>query len=252
LADRICVVVGGANGIGRATGNVLSGYGALVHIADIDVAAGVALVETIRGAGGKAYFHKMDIGETADIIRIADELGQMHGRVDSLINIAARNSFLTETPAHSDWEEVFRYSVAGYGVLATRLLPLMRPGGSIVNMSSISSIRAQSGYGTYAAAKGAVDSFTRCQALEFARYGIRVNSILPGTVWTDANAAHIARELGLDRDAADRDPRFGGRHPIGRCADPEEIGEAIAFLVSDSASFITGSQLLVDGGYSCV
>lgn len=252
LAGRICVVVGGANGIGRATSIVLSEYGARVHIADKDVSVGSALAATINSSGGTACFHRVDIGETADIVRLSDELGHSPGRVDGLVNIAAHNRFLTETVDHSDWEDVFRYSVAGYAVLATRLRPLMGRGASIVNMSSISALVAQSGYGTYAAAKGAVDSFTRCLALDLAKFGIRVNSILPGTVWTAANAAHIARDFGLDRDGADRDPRFGGLHPLGRCADPEEIGEAIAFLVSDSASFMTGARLVVDGGYSCV
>lgn len=252
LVGRICVVVGGANGIGRATCLVLAKYGAPVHIVDKDEAAGSALVQSICNSGGAAHFHRVDIGETQDIVRLSEELARFPGRVDGLINIAAQNRFLTETADHSDWSDVFRYSVAAYAVLATRLRPLMGRGASIVNMSSVSAIAAQSGYGTYAAAKGAVDSFTRCLALDFSKYGIRVNSILPGAVWTKSNATHIARAFGLDRQGADRDPRIGGLHPIGRCADPEEIGEAIAFLVSESASFMTGAQLVVDGGYSCV
>lgn len=253
LAGKVCVVTGGAAGIGRATARVLAGYGARVVVVDRDAEGGEAVAAGIRGGGGHARFVRADIGVQADLEGVADAVRGDPGHVDVLVNIASRPIFGTETHSFAPWEEVIRCSAGAYSVLTTLLLPLMEGRrASVVNMSSISALIAQPGFGTYAASKAAVSALTRCMAADFAPRGVRVNAICPGTVWTDNNAYHIGREHGVDRAGADAHPEIGGRHLLRRCADPEEIGEAIAFLASDSSSFVTGTELVVDGGYTVV
>jgi dihydroanticapsin dehydrogenase len=121
-------------------------------------------------------------------------------------------------------------------------------GGAIVNVCSISAHIAQPGYLTYNASKGAVAAMTRCIAMDLSPHNIRVNSVSPGTVWTQSNQRYLARTRGLDRAGADKAPDIGGAHMLKRCADPEEIADAIMFLASDNASFITAEDLFVDGG----
>jgi NAD(P)-dependent dehydrogenase (short-subunit alcohol dehydrogenase family) len=253
LDTKVCAVVGGANGIGRAAALALKLYGAQVYILDHDKRAGFALTNDSDLQGRGLAFQLTDMTSREDVEVARDKIAQEVGRLDALVNVAATNIFLTETKRYEDWEDVFRGSVESYGVIFSTFLPLMiGRSSSVVNIASISARIAQPGYGTYAAAKAAIVAYTRCLARDFAAMGIRANTVSPGTVWTDANARHIGREFGLDREGADAHPAFGGRAVLRRCADPDEIGEAIAFLVSDSASFITGIDLIVDGGATCV
>ena len=122
-------------------------------------------------------------------------------------------------------------------------------GGSIVNLGSISSFIAQPQFVTYNATKAAIANMTRCMALDLAPDNIRVNAVCPGAVWTQI-VQRITREAGLDRAAADAHPDWGGAHMIHRIAEPREIAYAILFLASEEASFITGENLMVDGGYT--
>lgn len=247
LGQKTVLVVGGAAGIGRATSMLLADYGAKVIVADKDERAGAKLAAAVPGMD----FVPLDLGRSDQIQALSCSLGMRHGHLDGIANIAAEHVFATETSEHDAWEPAFRMSVIGYAVIATHMRPLLaRRGGSIVNMASVSAHFAQPQAGAYAAAKAAVCALTRAQALDFSSDGIRVNSVSPGTVWTAANAGHIERKFGLDRIAADAHPAFGGRHMLKRCAEPEEIGEVIAFLLSDGATFITGADIKVDGGYS--
>jgi NAD(P)-dependent dehydrogenase (short-subunit alcohol dehydrogenase family) len=253
LKAKVCAVVGGANGIGRAAALALSGYGARVYILDRDQEAGTAIASGSGSEGLALAFQSLEMTSREQLEAARDRIAGETGRLDALVNVAASNIFLTETKRFEDWDGVFRGSVESYAVILATFLPLMiGRAASVVNIASISARLAQPGYGTYAAAKAAIIAYTRCVARDFAAMGIRANTVSPGTVWTDANSTHIRREFGLDREGADVHPAFGGRAVLRRCADPDEIGEAIAFLVSDSASFITGIDLVVDGGATCV
>jgi dihydroanticapsin dehydrogenase len=121
-------------------------------------------------------------------------------------------------------------------------------GGAIVNLGSISSFIAQPNFWTYNASKGAIANLTRCMAMDLADDNIRVNAVCPGTVWTQI-VERLSKEEGLTPEQAHADPKWGGSHMIKRIADPREIANAILFLVSDEASFITAECLMVDGGY---
>jgi dihydroanticapsin dehydrogenase len=122
--------------------------------------------------------------------------------------------------------------------------------GAIVNLCSISSFIAQPECMTYNATKGALATMTKCMALDLAPFNIRVNSVCPGTVWTESTAEFYQETLGISRPEADSHPDIGTLHLLQRNADPEEIAEAILFLASDSASFMTAENLMVDGGYT--
>jgi dihydroanticapsin dehydrogenase len=125
-------------------------------------------------------------------------------------------------------------------------------GSAIVNFASISGHIAQPGYLTYNATKAAVVNMTRCMAMDLAPKGIRVNAVNQGTVWNKNNERYHREELGLTRAEADRHPDIGGRHMLGRTADPEEVASAVAFLLSSESSYITGENLMVDAGYTAM
>lgn len=152
--------------------------------------------------------------------------------------------------SQATWQRSFTVNAIGYALWINHFVKALPKGreGAIVNVSSISAHIAQPDFATYSAAKGAVSSMTRCFAFDLAP-SIRVNAVSPGTIWSESNARFIKENLGLDREAADADPGIGGRHVLQRCGDPEEVANAVVFLCSSTASFVTGAELLVDGGY---
>jgi dihydroanticapsin dehydrogenase len=149
-----------------------------------------------------------------------------------------------------EWRRILDVNVMGPALVAKHVVPEMRKagGGAIVNLGSISSFIAQPEFVTYNATKGAIVQITRCLAMDLAKDNIRVNSVCPGAVWT-AIVAKITREMGMNRQEADAHPDWGGAHLLKRIAEPREIANAILFLASSEASFITGENLMVDGGY---
>ena len=173
------------------------------------------------------------------------------GRIDVLVNNAAVFVLRGIDATPEEWREILDINVMGPALVAKHVVPEMRKtgGGAIVNLGSISSFIAQPQFVTYNATKAAIANMTRCMALDLAPDGIRVNAVCPGTVWTQI-VERLTREAGLDRAAADAHPDWGGAHMIKRIAEPREIAAAILFLASDDASFITGENLMVDGGYT--
>lgn len=252
LNGKVAIVTGGANGIGRATADAFMERTARVVIADIDAGNGQAAAAELTTRGGEVIFVNADVSREGGIEQVMKAAIDAFGRIDILVNCAAVFIMRGIEATVSEWERILAVNVIGYALCAKHLVPhlIKVGGGAIVNVCSISGYIAQPGYLTYNASKGAVATMTRCMALDLARYNIRVNAVSPGTVWTNANAKYLLETRGFDRPAADRSPDVGGRHMIRRCADPSEIAEAIVFLASDSASFITGANLMVDGGYT--
>jgi NAD(P)-dependent dehydrogenase (short-subunit alcohol dehydrogenase family) len=252
LRDKVAIVTGGANGIGFAAAAALAERGARLVILDIDETNGPRAVRALNQLGANATFVATNVGNEDQVMRALAESESRYGRIDILVNCA--NEFvirgLDATP--DDWRRALGVGVVGYALCAKHAVPAMRRagGGSIVNVASISAHIAQRQFLTYSTAKGAVLAMTRCLALELAPDHIRVNSVSPGTVWTKSNEEFHARELNMDRRAVDISPDIGGLHLLHRTADPAEVGEVIAFLASESASFITAADLLVDGGYA--
>ena len=241
----LAVVTGGASGIGRATAQELVRAGAGVVIVDRDeprarqTAAELGDATTVVG----------DVSREGDCRRAAETaraLGEQSGRpVHWLVNCAASFLSAAEHATGSDWDTSLGVNVKGTALMTGALAPLIRAagGGAIVNVASISGWIAQPNRWTYNATKGAILALTRCQALDLARDGIRVNSVSPGTIWTP----ELDRMAGGDRAAWE--PTFAPHHMLQRVGEPSEVATAILFLCSDAASFITGEDLRVDGGY---
>ncbi len=255
LSGRTAIVTGGAQGIGRATVDRLVAEGASVTIADIHEGYGTAAVEEISAtAPDRIWYTHTDVADEDSVARTVDATVDRFGGVDLLVNCAATFIMRGIEATVDEWRRIMDVNIMGQALCVRQVVPHMkaRGGGAIVNVASISGHIAQPGYLTYNATKAAVANMTRCMALDLADCGIRVNAVNPGTVWNRNNERYHREVLGLDRAAADKHPDIGGRHMLHRTADPEEIASAIAFLLSAEASYVTGENLMVDGGYTAM
>jgi dihydroanticapsin dehydrogenase len=225
--------------------------GAAVVIAEQNPESGQDVARTIVGRGGRAHFVATDVAEEASIERMVTETVRVFGRINILVNNAAIFVLRGIEATPEEWRRILDVNVMGPALVAKHVVPQMRKSGGsvIVNLGSISSFIAQPQFVTYNATKAAIANMTRCMALDLAPDNIRVNAVCPGTVWTQI-VQRLTREAGMDRAAADIHPDWGGAHMIKRIAEPREIAHAILFLASDEASFITGENLMVDGGYT--
>ncbi|MBI5758770.1 MAG: glucose 1-dehydrogenase [Planctomycetales bacterium] len=253
LHGKVAIVTGGAAGIGQATCQVFSDEGAAVVIADVNAKAGKATEREIAAAGGNVRFVKTDVADEASIQRMVKAVVREFGRIDILVNNAAVFVLRGIDATVEEWHQILDVNVIGTALVSKHVVPEMRKagGGAIVNLGSISSFIAQPQFVTYNATKAAISNMTRCMALDLAPDNIRVNAVCPGTVWTQI-VEKLNREQGRDRAAADKHPEWGGASLLKRIADPVEIARTILFLVSDDSSYVTGANLIVDGGYTAV
>jgi dihydroanticapsin dehydrogenase len=184
---------------------------------------------------------------------MADEAVRAFGAVHVLVNNAAIFILRGIDATPEEWRQMLDVNVMGPALVAKHVVPAIRAagGGAVVNLGSISSFIAQPNYVTYNATKAAIANMTRCMALDLAKDHIRVNAVCPGTVWT-APVERLNREAGRDRATANLHPEWGGASVLKRIADPHEIAYAILFLASDEASYVTGENMMVDGGYTIV
>jgi dihydroanticapsin dehydrogenase len=251
LKAKVAVITGAGAGIGRATADLFAEEGASVVIAERDESTGRAAAQEINQAGGKALFVQTDVSDEASVTHMAAQAVAAFGAVHVLVNNAAIFILKGIDATPQEWRPMLDINIMGPALVAKHVVPAIRRsgGGSIVNLASISSFIAQPNFVTYNTTKAAILGMTRCMAMDLADDNIRVNSVCPGVVWTQI-VERQAKDMGLDRAAADVHPQWAGAQLIKRCADPREIGHAILFLASDDASFITGSHLMVDGGYT--
>ncbi|MDK3018394.1 SDR family NAD(P)-dependent oxidoreductase [Pseudodonghicola flavimaris] len=244
FAGRVVFVTGGASGIGAETARLLAGRGARVMIADLDGGAAEALAADLRGAGGQAAALWLDVSDAAGVTAAIAATLERFGRLDGCVNnagVVTPYCALADIPL-DEWARQLSVNLTGVFHCLRAEIPalLAAGGGSIVNMSSILGVVAAEGRAGYAAAKHGVVGLTRSAALDYATQGIRVNAIAPGYVDTPILSG---------RDDAER-RAIADRHPMQRLARPAEIAEAICFLLSDRASFMTGAVLGADGGYT--
>jgi NAD(P)-dependent dehydrogenase (short-subunit alcohol dehydrogenase family) len=246
LAGKVAIVTGGASGIGRATCRLFGREGAVVLVTDVEEAGGGAVAEEIRRASGRAAFRRLDATREADWVEaIAGVVGE-HGRLDVLVNNAGRGGLPARVPAEhvalEDWDFIMAANATSAMLGTKHAIPAMRRtgGGSIVNVVSIYAMVGSRAGTSYHASKGAARALTRAAAVQYAPENIRVNAVFPGFVETGMTAELHARP-GV------REERIA-LTPLGRMGEPEDIAPGILYLASDDARFVTGTELVIDGG----
>jgi NAD(P)-dependent dehydrogenase (short-subunit alcohol dehydrogenase family) len=248
VAGKVAVVTGAGGGIGQATAELLAREGARVAVLDRNEAGAAETARRISEQGGQALAVGVDIAHEAQVKAAFERALGAFGRVDILVNNAALFIMKGLEATPEEWRELTDVNLIGTSLCDRYATAEMKKvgGGAIVNLGSISSFIAQKGLMTYAATKAAIVQMTRSMAWDLAEHKIRVNSVCPGPIWTPALTAEVER-LGYPR--AEFEAAEGQKIMLGRIGEASEVAEAIVFLASDRASYITASALMVDGGF---
>jgi NAD(P)-dependent dehydrogenase (short-subunit alcohol dehydrogenase family) len=253
LKDKVAIVTGGGFGIGRAICLRLANEGAFIAVGDVVSDSAIATAADILKAGGRAMSESLDVSVASSVKNFVDQVFHHYQKVDILVNNAGGMISPTNVLdcTEFDWDRTFVLNVKGVFLMSRAVLPLMvrNKNGSIINVSSAAALVGRRNMAAYSASKGAIISLTRAMANDHGRDGIRVNCVCPGPTVTPAFLRTLA--------ATTSDPEAELRarkddQPLGRLGEPFDIAEAIVFLASDRASWITGISLPIDGGNTAI
>ena len=244
--NKVALVMGGGAGTGRATVLAFARAGYRVAIADVNEKGGQKTLQALQDEGGEGFFQRADMASAADNQAMVDAVEARYGSLQAVSNNAAagtRNLPLAEIP-EEEWDRSHAVTLKGVWLAMKAQLPLMERsgGGAIVNVASVAGMRGDPHQAAYAAAKGGVIALGKTAATEYAKRGIRVNTVCPGGINSGGMAFYLEQMPEEMRD------KVLNTHALGRLAEPEEIADAVVYLCSDQASFITGHDLVVDGG----
>ncbi|MBV7337823.1 SDR family oxidoreductase [Chloroflexi bacterium TSY] len=242
---KVALVTGSGSGIGRASALAFAKEGASIVVADIVTAGGEETVQMITEAGGEAIFVRADVSQAAEVEALLHRIVESYGRLDYAHNNAGIESIRIPTVEHTEetWDSIINVNLKGVWLCMKYEIPQMlkHGGGAIVNTSSVAGLAGYAGVAAYAASKHGVNGLTKVAAIEYAQAGVRVNAVCPGAIRTPM----IQRALDERPEMADG---IAAMHPLGRMGEPEEIAQAVVWLCSDAASFVTGLPMSVDGG----
>ncbi|QBK31970.1 MAG: SDR family oxidoreductase [Roseitalea porphyridii] len=252
LENKIAVVTGGGGGIGRQTCRLLAGEGAKIVVADRVLEDAERTAAELSDAGATAVPMHVEMADDDSIRKLAEQSVERFGHIDILVNNAGARVFGPVTDATlEDWAFILDVNLRGPGLSCKYLIPHMRQGGSIINISSANGVVGRPGMALYDASKAGLLALTRSMACDHADQGIRINAVLPGPTLTDFHIKRAAAE-GRELDAGLTRPHDDGPGILRRQGLPEEIAAAVVFLATDDASFVTGACFNIDGGLSAI
>ncbi len=249
VAGKVALVTGGGSGIGRASALTFAREGAKVVVADVVVEGGEETVRLIQQRGGEAIFVKTDVSQATEVEALVARAVQTYGRLDCAHNNAGIEGAAATTVDYAEdaWERVIAINLKGVWLCMKYEIPqlLKQGGGAIVNTASTAGLVGYRGGSAYVASKHGVVGLTKTAALEYAKAGVRVNAVCPGAIDTPM----MGRITGHRPQRAER---MAAAEPVGRMGRPEEIAEAVVWLCSKAASFVTGHAMAVDGGITAL
>lgn len=249
LQAKVALVTGGASGIGRAAAVAFAREGASVVVSDVDATGGEQTAQAIRAAGGQAIFARADVSQAAQVEALTKRTLESFGRLDCAFNNAGiQGQIATTVECHEEnWDRIIATNLKGVWLCMKYEIPLMlhQGGGAIVNTASNFGLVSSAGMPAYSASKHGVLGVSKAAALEYASFGIRVNAVCPGPIKTPLSEGVIREHPDAERMVE----AIMSRLPVGRWGLAEEVAEAVIWLCSGAASFVTGAALPVDGGY---
>jgi NAD(P)-dependent dehydrogenase (short-subunit alcohol dehydrogenase family) len=249
LENKVVLVTGAGSGIGRAICRVFASEGAKILAADLDGATAAETAREVREAHGEAESTPADVASSDDVEAMVRGCIDRFGRIDILCNNAGIGSTKNAADTPLDvWERVFSVNARGTFLCCKHAIPYMLKagGGSIVNMAAVAGLIGVKNRAAYCASKAAVISLTRSIAVDYVEAGIRCNCVCPATV----DSPWVDRLLALADDPVQERAALEARQPLGRLGTPEEVAKAFLYLASDDAAFVTGSSLVIDGGWT--